>query len=88
MRQEGNPLMDISTLGCDVCGEQKSGKGQWFIAITSPGWKAITFYPAEMLEREQWMAVKYEDICGQACCHTRLSQWLDEATRQRSANRS
>jgi hypothetical protein len=79
MRAEGNPLMEISTLECDVCGEQKSDKEQWFVAITTAD--MITFYPAGRWASDRWKA---EDICGQECCHRRLSQWLDEANRQRS----
>jgi hypothetical protein len=77
--------MEVTTLECDVCGEQKSDKEEWFVAISTVD--MIRFCPASEWANDRWVVRKPEDICGQDCCHRRLSQWLDEANRKRSANR-
>ncbi len=69
--------MDISTVACDVCGVQKAETNHWLVALTCPGLLGIAFVPADTVQYPRSDKGKYEDICGHACAHTRLSQWLE-----------
>ena len=70
--------MDVSTVGCNQCKRQKQEVNHWLIAITMPGMEGILFLPAEAVELPKLEGFVYEDICGQACAHKRLSQYLDD----------
>lgn len=63
---------------CDVCGTAKgeSNHNHWLLAITEAGFSGIMFVPSEASDRNA-LCASYEDICGQACAHKRLSQFLE-----------
>jgi hypothetical protein len=64
-------------INCNVCGRLKLEVNHWLIAVIWRSKTEITFFPAS----EEWLKVSgpfdFEDICGQKCAHTRLSQFLD-----------
>lgn len=63
---------------CDVCGVEKGETNHWLVAITYPAWTGILFAPAEdaLQPGDRPAESRYEDICGEACAHKRLSQFL------------
>jgi len=74
--------MQIPHTVCDICGRMKQETNQWLIAVTDPASKTtgnvgIAFGPANAALDERHLFL-IEDICGQACAHTRLSRYLDE----------
>ncbi len=69
--------MDIATVQCNVCGRQKQETNHWLVAIVVPTFEGIVFEPAETFTSRQNPALQFEDICGHACAHKRLSQWLE-----------
>jgi hypothetical protein len=63
---------------CDICKRPKELTNHWQVAITKPGLEGVLFLPAEAVESPRHADFVYEDICGQECCHKRLSRWLDD----------
>jgi hypothetical protein len=63
---------------CDICGLQKQETNHWLVAITRPGMEGLLFLPAEAAENPHIPGFTYEDICGEACLHKRLSRWLTD----------
>ena len=70
--------MDVTTTKCDICERQKQEVNHWLVAIVSPRLEGIMFVPAEAVEEPRRSGFTYEDLCGQACAHKRLSRWLDD----------
>jgi hypothetical protein len=61
---------------CDVCGRAKQEANHWLVAFTQPQVSGVTFCSAEYRDIAPKKLLKIEDICGEACAHTRLSQFL------------
>ena len=81
-RRKGGVAMDVITVACNVCGRQKQETNHWIVAAIEPGAElgTIVFLSAGQAAHVQarnsdW---RYEDLCGEACAHIRLSRWLDE----------
>ncbi len=70
--------MDVTTQTCDVCGREKREVNHWLLAIVKPGFEGILIQPVEAAQPPRAPGFIYEDLCGQACAHTRLSRYLDE----------
>jgi hypothetical protein len=63
---------------CRVCGAPKLNTNHWLFAIVKPGFEGILFQPIEATDPDRNPLFTYEEICGQGCCHTRLSRYLDD----------
>lgn len=66
---------------CDLCGAEKRETNHWLVAVeTAPAsdylTPAIGFAPIAFIPENRDDA-EIKHICGQACAHTLLSQWLD-----------
>ena len=70
--------MDVNTKGCEVCGVLKQKTNHWVVVIVRPDYEGLILVPAEAAQEPRIEGYKYEDLCGQACAHKRLSQWFDE----------
>lgn len=70
--------MDVNTVACNVCERQKQEVNHWLVAIVKPDFEGIIFLPADAAQSPRVEGYQYEDICGQACAHKRLSRWLDD----------
>jgi len=68
--------MDIQTVACNICLRTKQEVNHWIVAIVRPGMEGIMFLPADAASEPRVEGYQYEDLCGQACAHTRFSQWL------------
>ena len=73
-------MSQSNVITCDVCGRQKQETNHWFVAIHDSHDEAmgICFGPHD--DEEYSPSSVVEHICGQACAHTRLSQFLDSLT--------
>ena len=70
--------MIASSVTCDVCGRQKQETNHWFLCFTMKGALGITFgayNDRDLVPARRGLNI--QDICGEACAHTRLSQFLD-----------
>ena len=82
---------------CDVCGTAKGETNHWLAAVVvppqpdEPNERLIAFAPLDTVKPEDVDAedrdAAIEHICGQACAHTRLSQWLDELSNSPTTER-
>jgi hypothetical protein len=76
--------MEILQIACNVCGRTKGETNHWFIAIYDPRhpgareFDGIAFGSFDA--HVQNPLLKTEHICGEACMHKRLSQWLETTT--------
>ncbi len=70
--------MDVNSKACDICGRQKQEVNHWLVAVVRPEHEGIMFVPAEAAQDPRAEGYRYEDLCGQMCAQTRLSQWLDD----------
>jgi hypothetical protein len=72
-------------ISCDVCGAVKGDTNHWLVAITpqpgteEPEQKGIAFGTLNALlsKAADEDDLKIEHLCGEACAHTRLSQFLE-----------
>jgi hypothetical protein len=71
--------MDVNTVACDICGQQKQETNHWIVAVSSleNQCEGVAFLPAEAVPTPRPHDMQYEDLCGEACAHKRLSRWLD-----------
>jgi hypothetical protein len=65
-------------ISCDVCGQPKGATNHWLIAITDPHPGTVGIAFGKLGQEVGDPDFKLEHLCGQACAHKRLSQWLDE----------
>lgn len=70
-------MADVISKACNVCGRMKQETNHWLVAIVRPDFEGILFLPADAAQDPRVEGYEYEDLCGQACAHTRFSQWLD-----------
>jgi hypothetical protein len=70
--------MEAPTVVCDICGRQKAEVNHWLVAITRPSFEGILIQPVEATETPRNPVFTYEDLCGQQCCHKRISRYLDD----------
>jgi hypothetical protein len=63
---------------CNVCGAPKLDTNHWLVAIVKPGFEGILFQPVEATETPRNPEFEYEELCGHACAHKRLSRYLDD----------
>ena len=75
--------MDFTATTCDVCGTQKKETNHWFFAVSSA--KAFQVRTADSAFSIRKPAVK-RNICGEACSHKALSQWLQGLQDAKTAN--
>jgi len=71
-------MADLPTAVCAVCGHFKYEVNHWLVAVSRPGYEGILIQPVEATESPRAENFIYEDLCGQACAHTRLSRCLDD----------
>jgi hypothetical protein len=69
--------MDVSTVACNICGQQKQEANHWFVAIHHPEMQGVLYLPADSVELPRRPVYVYEDICGQACSLKHHERWLD-----------
>lgn len=76
--------MEVTNIVCDVCGRQKGSTNHWLVVVSDPRDPNARLYDGlafGTIESHVTDALfKVEHICGQACAHTRLSQWLETLT--------
>lgn len=73
--------MEILTIHCDVCGRPKGDANHWFVVVSDPRhagareFEGVAF--GSFSSPVDDPLFKREHICGEACAHKRLSQWLE-----------
>ena len=70
--------MESPTVVCDICRRQKAEVNHWLVAITRPSFEGILIQTVEATETPRNPVFNYEDLCGQECCHKRISRYLDD----------
>jgi hypothetical protein len=66
------------TYNCDVCGAQRKEANHWFVAIISTVGVSIITWESAARDGKLDYDVKY--LCGQACAHKLLDQFLQSTS--------
>lgn len=72
-------MAETTIITCDVCGKRKGETNHWITVATLPGIPGIGFGPSDS---EYAADIHVEHICGEACAHTRLSQFFTQLQQQ------
>lgn len=84
---EGSQALIVSEhITCDVCGIAKGETNHWLMCVAPVApvatvLEGIVFAPiCTRIADEARRYVKVEHLCGHACAHKRLGQWLESIT--------
>ena len=66
--------MEVHTVKCDLCGQQKASANHWFRVVR--GERFVMVVPAEDIETLDKRNGKILDACGAACVSKAVSEFL------------